>query len=103
MEPVRVPKGSRHPVSISGNYAVASANQANKAYVFERNFLGVWNEVQKIVAIPDGQPIGSDFGRSVSISGDYIIVGAREEREDASGLNTIGIDYQASFQVLKAQ
>ena len=78
-----------YAVSISGNFAVATANQASKAYVFERNSLGIWNEVQKIVAIPDGQPVGSDFGRSVSISGNYIIVGAREEREDASGLNTI--------------
>ncbi len=81
-----------YSVSISGAYAVigaryedAGGSWAGAAYVFNKDNGGVdnWGEVKKIVA-SDAQA-SDDFGYSVSISGDYAIVGARYE--DAGGGN----------------
>jgi hypothetical protein len=70
--------------SISGDYAIVGAryedtggSNAGAAYIFERNSTGSWNEVNKIQA-SDIQA-NDYFGFSVSISGNYSIVGARGE------------------------
>jgi len=74
-------------VSISGDYIVVGANSedeggsdAGAAYIFYRSGTS-WTEQEKITA-SDAQA-GDDFGSSVSISGDYAIVGASDE--DAGG------------------
>jgi hypothetical protein len=86
--------------SISGNYAVGGAyaegidyssgsgiGQVGAAYIYGRDVNGAWNDVQKIVA---SDRAGLDcFGVSTSISGNYCIVGARNESEDALGGNTL--------------
>lgn len=67
-------------VDISGNYAIVGAYQASNtvsqqgcAYIFYRNN-GVWTQQAKLVA---SDPAFDDsFGGSVSISGDYAVVGA---------------------------
>ena len=68
-------------VSISGDYAIVGANKKNvngnnnqgKAYIFKRSGTS-WSQEAAITA-SDGA--GSDeFGNSVSLSGDYAIVGA---------------------------
>jgi hypothetical protein len=89
-----------YSVCISGNTIVVSTinesedasgentlDEAGSAYVFERDGGGNWNEVQKIVA-PD-RAANDHFGCSVSISGNYAIIGAKNEDEDASGGNTL--------------
>ena len=97
-----------YSVSISGNYVLVgayreshdtsgtsssttstngSAGIAGSAYLFERDAVsGKWKEVQKIVA--SDRESGDQFGWSVSLSGNYAIVGAFEEDHDASGSNT---------------
>ncbi len=88
-------------VSISGHYAIVGAhqesedasdenflNQAGSAFIFEKDSEGYWNLVQKIVASDRGE--WDEFGGSVCISGNYAIVGAIYEDEDASGGNTVG-------------
>lgn len=67
-------------VSISGDYAIAGArydddgvSNSGSAYVFIRSGSN-WTEQDKLTA-PDGV-LGGDFGNSVSISGDYAVVGA---------------------------
>lgn len=88
-----------YSVAISGDYAIVGAYQededvagtnplssAGSAYIFERSG-GTWSEVQKIVA--SDRAADDDFGRSVSISGVYAIIGAYGEDEDASGANTL--------------
>ena len=88
-----------HSVSISGDYAIVGAygesedasganfqNAAGSAYIFERDGLGNWTQAQKLTA--SDRASGDYFGHSVSISGDYAIVGAYREDEDASGANT---------------
>ena len=80
-----------YSVGISGNYAIVGAygedtngDQSGAAYIFERNSeTGIWgtdqtthSEETKILRASDGAP-GDWFGRSVDISGNYAIVGAR--------------------------
>lgn len=89
-----------YSVSISGNYAIVGAylededvagtntmSKAGSAYIFERDGGGNWNQAKKLVASDRGS--GDNFGISVSISGDYAVVGANLEKEDAAGLNTL--------------
>ncbi len=86
-------------VSISGYYVIVGARRededlsggntitdAGSAYIF-KNSGGIWSQVQKIVASDRGND--DRFGYSVSISGDYAIVGAFFEDEDESGGNTL--------------
>ncbi len=85
-------------VSISGNYAAIAAykrdepdpvsgallSQVGAVYIFERDATGHWNEVQKLLA-SDMDSLNY-FGKSVSIDGDRLLVGAAYRNEfDASG------------------
>ena len=89
-----------YSISTDGVYAIVGARlededaggannvgQAGSAYLFEKDSSGVWVQVQKVVA-PDRLG-GDEFGRSVSISGDYAIVGAQYEDEDSIEANTL--------------
>jgi hypothetical protein len=77
-------------VSISGDYAIVGASQEDgagidqgAAYIFHRTGINSWDSVVKIIAT---DPEDFDcFGISVSISGDYVIVGAYNE--DGEGVN----------------
>ncbi len=65
-------------VDFDGDNMVIGASQFNmnqgKAYIFERNMMGFWNELQTITAT---MPlIGEFFGSNVSISGETAIVSA---------------------------
>ncbi len=85
-------------VGISGNYAVMGAPYesedvtgentmlfAGSAFIFERDENGNWNLVQKIVA--SDRIDTTAFGYSLSISGNYIILGAPYNDTDISGEN----------------
>lgn len=74
-------------VSMSGDRAIVGARGDNDhgersgaAYVFERDGNGTWNEVVKLIA-NDGAD-GDEFGISVSISGDWALVGARGDDDN---------------------
>lgn len=87
-----------YSVSISGNIAVVGSPGKNTvitggtvvsdvgaAYIFE-NQSGTWTQVNKIMASDkDGN---DEFGTSVGISGDFIIVGAPYEDQALNGLTT---------------
>lgn len=83
-------------ISISGNYAIAGApyadpggrSSAGAAYIFERTST-FW--VQRAILIPSDSTAGDYFGGSVSISGDYAIIGARSAHPD--GVNNAGAAY----------
>lgn len=83
-------------VAIDGNYVVVGAyaededmtgentlSKAGSAYIFERDELGVWTEVQKIVA--SDRDTSDEFGWTVDISGETIIVGAHHEGHNELG------------------
>ncbi|HUT91939.1 MAG TPA: FG-GAP repeat protein [Thermoguttaceae bacterium] len=65
-----------YSVAISGDYVVVGApyDGPGSAYVFERQPNATWPQVQKLTA-SDAQA-GDEFGRSVAISADVIVVGA---------------------------
>jgi hypothetical protein len=64
-----------------------SVTQAGAAYVYVRS-AGVWSQQQKLVASGTNARLASDeFGRSVAISGETIVVGAHQQDYDANGDN----------------
>jgi hypothetical protein len=74
--------------------------QAGAAYVFERNN-GVWGYVKKLTpssnSSDSARKVGDGFGNSLSISGNYILIGASQQDWDSSGVNfksTAGAAYQ---------
>lgn len=79
-------------VWIAGDYAIVGApfdddngQDSGSAYIFERSAEdGSWSQVKKLVA-SDGAA-GDHFGNSVSISGNYAVVGAHSED------NSMGVD-----------
>ena len=94
-----VDDGYGYYVAISGNYAIVGARfededanglnpvtDAGAAYILFNN-AGTWTQVKKIVS-PFREM--EEFGSSVSISGEYAVVGASNEGEDASDANTVG-------------
>ncbi|MCK4653588.1 MAG: FG-GAP repeat protein [Candidatus Cloacimonetes bacterium] len=70
-------------VDISGDYAVVgsfyNADSTGAAYIYHRNGT-LWEEQIKLTA-SDGS-IGDFFGCAVSISGDFVVVGARGDDEE---------------------
>ncbi|MFK7969348.1 MAG: hypothetical protein AB8F95_03225 [Bacteroidia bacterium] len=84
-------------VSLSGDYAIVGAlresdggtSENGAAYVFERDTSGNWTEVNKLLA--SDKASGDNFGISVSLSGDYAIVGA--SGEDDGGMFSNGAAY----------
>ena len=88
-----------YAVAISGDYALIGAPyededtagmdsllNAGAAYVFERDAMGQWQQMQKLVA--SDRAMGALFGNAVAISGDYAIVGAYLDDTDATGANS---------------
>ncbi len=86
-------------VAIDGNFAVISAiseatdafgtnllSNAGAAYILQ-NINGAWVEIKKIVA-PD-RAAADNFGNTVSISGNVVVIGASSEDEDALGNVTL--------------
>lgn len=80
-------------VSIQGNTVVVAAygnddagSSSGSAYVFERDAggTGLWGEVKKLTAADAAS--GDFFGRSVSLSGDKVVVGA--DGDDDAGTNS---------------
>ena len=82
-------------VAMDGNYLVVgaplkdivSANpDAGAAYVFERNSMGVWEEV-KVLLSSDRTEL-DEFGTSVSIFGKTIVIGAPLEDQNTMNMDT---------------
>ena len=77
-------------VAIDGNYAIVGAygddNYSGSAYIFKKGASGEWVQVAKLTASDRSE--NDYFGFSVAISGNFAIVGAYQEDEDALGENT---------------
>lgn len=58
-------------------------SKAGSAYIFKRDVDGTWNEIQKIVASDRAE--GDEFGFSVDVHGDLIVVGAHYCSTNALG------------------
>ena len=75
-------------ISLSGNTLVVGAtgevSNAGAAYVFVRNGVD-WTPQSRLIA--SNPESGDQFGSSVSISGDTVVVGAFQEDSSATGVN----------------
>jgi len=69
-------------VSISGDYLLVGAWDANAAYIFVRTG-SVWIQQAKLEPITGTQGATPLFGQSVAISGDYAVVGDTSDNEGA--------------------
>jgi len=94
-------------VSIDGESAVVGAwgnddagGQSGSAYVFVRADL-LWTEQQKLTA--SDETAGDEFGRSVGISGDTVVVGAPrdDDQNGDSGSAYVFVRYDTSWNELE--
>lgn len=89
-----------YKVAISGNYIIVGSPvdsedslgnntlaSSGSAYIIEKDSTGSWQQVQKITT--SDRSTADIFGAAVGISGNYAIVGAYQEDEDATGSNTL--------------
>lgn len=97
-------------VAISGDTIVVGVNlqdydetganalsNAGAAYVFRR-IVSTWTQEQKLVATGTNARMASDnFGASVAISGDTIVVGAVGQKYDENGLNPLTLAAGAAY------
>jgi hypothetical protein len=79
---------------VNGNQTDNSAAGAGAAYVFVRAG-GTWSQQAYLKASNPGQ--NDNFGAAVSVSGDTIAVGAKQESSNATGVNGNQSDNSASF------
>ena len=87
-----------YSVSVSGNVAVVGALNADgaatntgAAYVFERSTAGAWTETALLSA--SNAQINDQFGRSVSVSGGMMVVGAPQEDGSTNATSNSGAAY----------
>jgi hypothetical protein len=69
---------------INGNQASNTANSAGAVYLFRRN-LGAWSQEAYLKASNSGA--NDQFGRNLGLSGEILVVGARAEDSNATGIN----------------
>ena len=75
---------SSSAIGVNGDQSDNSANGAGAAYVFVRNGT-TWTQQAYLKA--SNTDSGDQFGNSVSVSGDTIVVGANGESSSATGIN----------------
>ncbi len=81
-------------VSIDGDYLAVGAYRKSitgVAYIYQRNSSGGWEFLQKIVPT-ENDGLGTHFGISVSLQGDYLLVGGSKDN-----INTIEQNAGAGF------
>lgn len=86
--------GGENSVDISGDYAVVGSERdqggAGSAYIYKRDPLTCdWVEIQKLTGLAQGGAPVTNFGYSVAIHNDFIVIGAIEDRYDATGANPL--------------
>lgn len=78
---------------VNGNQANNSAVESGAAYVFIRNGAGTWSQQAYLKA--SNTEAWDNFGYSVAISGDTLVVGATGEASNATGVNGSQADNSA--------
>ncbi|WP_345319408.1 FG-GAP repeat protein [Candidatus Villigracilis proximus] len=91
---VGVFKEDSNVIGVNGNQLDNSATDSGAAYVFTRNGTN-WSQ-QAYLKASNTEAI-DDFGNSVAISGDTLVVGALNESSNATGVNGNQADNSASY------
>ncbi len=82
---VVAPGEASNATGVNGNQADNSADLSGAGYVYVRDGGGVWSQEAYLKASNTG---GNDqFGISVAVSGDTVVVGANQEDSNATGVN----------------
>jgi hypothetical protein len=81
---VGAPSEASNATGVNGNEADNSVRDAGAVYVFVRSGTG-WTQQAYLKA--SNTDVGDFFGGSVAVSGDTVVVGAREEASNATGVN----------------
>lgn len=91
-----------HDVSIDGATVVVGANRADSrsgaAYIFRQDANGDWIQLNKVVA--PNAPGFFEFGESVAVSGDRVIVGAVSDDAFAGSAYLFGDDGAGDWRAL---
>ena len=82
---VGAPFEDSNATGIDGDQSDNSAENAGAAYVFVRDGTGNWSQQAYLKA--SNSDVFDDFGRSVAITGDTVLVGAPFEDSNATGVN----------------
>ena len=85
---------SSNATGVNGNQADNSAQESGAAYIFVRNGT-TW--IQQAYLKASNTAYVDDFGYSVAVSGDTVVVGARSEDSNATEVNGDGSDNSASL------
>jgi hypothetical protein len=91
---VGAPGEASNATGVNGNQSDNSAPFSGAAYVFVRS-AGVWSQQAYLKA--SNTEAGDYFGGSLTISGDTVVIGARNEASNATGLNGNQSDNSASL------
>jgi hypothetical protein len=89
---IGAPNEDSNAVGIDGNQSDNSAYDSGAAYVFVRSGTN-WSQQAYLKAsntggpLPEGEPTGDQFGWSVAVSSDTVVVGSYEEDSGATGVN----------------
>ncbi len=86
---VGAPNEDGAAIGVNGNQADNSAFASGAAYVYTRS-ASVWSQQAYLKAANTGA--GDEFGNSVAIAGDTVVVGAHLEAGGATGVNGNGAD-----------
>lgn len=81
-----------YSVSISSDFIVVGAcfeGTGGKAYIYEKDMGGGDNWGERKILVSSDRAGGDLFGYAVGISGEYVIISAVLENEDASGAVTL--------------
>ena len=79
---------------VAGDQIDNSANDAGAAYVFVRDGTGTWTQQAYLKA--SNTDAGDEFGSSMAIAGDTVVMSARFEDSNASGIAGGEVDNSAS-------
>ena len=82
---IGAPLEASSATGIGGNQADNSAFGAGAAYVFVRDAMGIWSQQAYLKA--SNTEANDQFGWSVAASGETVLIGARQEDSNATGVN----------------
>ena len=86
-------------VMVVGAVDPNNASNAGRAFIFERDGNGIWQEVQQLYDLSGA--VGFYYGYSVSVSGDVIVVGAYGDDDQGAGSGSVFVyepDGQGTWQ-----
>ena len=82
---VGAPLEDSNATGINGDQNNDAAHDSGAAYVFVRNDSGIWSQQAYLKASNTGA--GDQFGFSVAIAGDNVVIGAPAEQSNATGVD----------------